>query len=152
MTVRIVTDSTAHLWPEVVQELNIVIVPHHIRIGDREYLDGVDLDEEGFYHRVYEHGLEADTAPPTVEDFYRTYDKLGKVAGEILSIHLSEALSPTTKNARRAADILLGRCDFVLAFADFFGYSQPNSVRSSTGTKRDHQYAIARLCNIQDGG
>ena len=110
MNVRVVTDSTAHLSPELAQELSITVVPFRIRIGDREYLDGVNLDEDRLYELVYEQGDKCTTSSPTVEQFYRVYQDLNQDTGEIVSIHLSETLSTTVSNARQAATMLLGRC------------------------------------------
>lgn len=110
MSVRIVTDSTAYLSPGVVQELDITVVPCHIQIGDRAYLDGVDIDEAMFTHLVYEQGMEAKTQPPSVADFYRVYRDLNRDSVDIVSIHVSGALSRTVENAAQAAGGLLGRC------------------------------------------
>ena len=71
MTVRIVTDSTAYLSPGLVERYDITVVPFHVRIGDREYLDGVDLDEETFNRQVYTQGLKPSTMSPSVAEFQR---------------------------------------------------------------------------------
>jgi DegV family protein with EDD domain len=114
MTVRIVTDSTVHLAPDVIQQFGIVVVPCRIRIDDREYLDGIDLGEEDFYSLVYEQGKSAETRPPLVEDLYSVYRTLNQETTEIISIHISEALSRTCEHARRAVDMLLGQCKIVV--------------------------------------
>ncbi len=41
MNVRIVTDSTAHLAPELITELNITVIPLGVQIGNDRYLDGL---------------------------------------------------------------------------------------------------------------
>ena len=114
MSVRVVTDSTAHLRPEVVRELGITVVPFHLQIGDRAYLDGVDIDEGEFYRLVYELGLEVETFEPNVEEFYQVYRELNQSTGEVLSLHLSAALSSAAQNAQEAADMLLGRCQIAV--------------------------------------
>jgi DegV family protein with EDD domain len=114
MSVRVVTDSTAHLRPEVVRELGITVVPFHLQIGDRSYLDGLDIDEGEFYRLVYELGLEVETFEPNVEEFYQVYGKLNESTGEVLSLHLSAALSSAAQNAQEAADMLLGRCQIAV--------------------------------------
>ncbi|MBA7569778.1 hypothetical protein ES708_11519 [subsurface metagenome] len=42
MTVKIVTDSTADLPSQLVQQLGISVVPVYLRFGDEVYRDGVD--------------------------------------------------------------------------------------------------------------
>ena len=43
MAVRIVTDSTCDLPAEITAEHGIIVVPTCIGIGDRSYLDGVEI-------------------------------------------------------------------------------------------------------------
>jgi len=110
MNVRIVTDSTAYLAPGIAQELNITVLPFHIRIDDREYLDGVNLDQEEFHRLVYRQGMKPSTSAPTVEEFYSVYDDLSRETGGVISIHLSKMFSNAFDNARQAANAFLGRC------------------------------------------
>ena len=39
--VRILSDSTCDLSPELVERYNIEIIPLHVYLGEEEYLDGV---------------------------------------------------------------------------------------------------------------
>jgi DegV family protein with EDD domain len=110
MTVRIVTDSTARLSPQVIQKYDITVAPFHVRIGDRDYLDGVDLDDAEFAQRVYKEGLKATSSPPTSAEFQRLYDDLNRETGNVITILLSATLSKAYDNARQAASTLLGRC------------------------------------------
>ncbi len=52
MTVRIVTDSTADIPPELAQALDITVVPLTVFFGEAAYLDGVELDNAGFYTKL----------------------------------------------------------------------------------------------------
>jgi DegV family protein with EDD domain len=110
MAVRVVTDSTAHLRPGLVRELDITVLPHHVEIDGREYLDGVDLTYEGYHRMVYEQKLKPRTRPPTTSEFQRAYEQLNKETGEIITILLSGALNQAVEHAQIAADGLLGRC------------------------------------------
>ena len=47
---RIVTDSTAELCPEIVEALNITVVPMRIRLGTEVMVDGPELRTPEFYH------------------------------------------------------------------------------------------------------
>lgn len=42
MSVKVVTDSTSDIPPEVAQALGITVVPVYVRFGDEVYRDGVD--------------------------------------------------------------------------------------------------------------
>jgi DegV family protein with EDD domain len=114
MSARIVTDSAAHLAPDLVQELGIGFVPFHIQVDRRVYRDGIDLDANGYYRLLRERDGEITVSPPTVETFYQVYGELARTSGEILSIHPPEALTPAVNNARQAAQMLLGRCQIIV--------------------------------------
>ena len=52
MTVKIVTDSTADLPPQLAMDLGVTIVPVYVRFGDQIYRDRVDISEDEFYQRL----------------------------------------------------------------------------------------------------
>jgi len=47
MTVKIVTDSTSNLSPQLAQELGITVVPLYVRFGEEVYRERVDISDEG---------------------------------------------------------------------------------------------------------
>jgi DegV family protein with EDD domain len=104
MTIRIVTDSTCDLPPEVVQEEGIAVIPMLIHVGTQEFRDGIDLSREQFYERLPEFKPPPMTAAPGTEGFRQAYQRLAaEGATEILSIHLSHTLSAVVDVARQAA-------------------------------------------------
>lgn len=119
MGVHIVTDSTVRFSSQFgnAQKLLVTVVPLRIRFGDREYRDGVDLDEKGLANLSAQFQV-PQVLPPTVEDFYRVYNGLNQNSAEILSIHLPEKLGNTIHNARRAANMLLGQCKIEIVDAE----------------------------------
>ena len=46
MTVKIVTDSSADLPAELVEEMGITVVPLYVRFGDNVYRDRVEMGED----------------------------------------------------------------------------------------------------------
>ena len=52
MTVKIVTDSTADLSPEVVKELGITVVAEYVLFGDKTYRDGIDISYDELYEKL----------------------------------------------------------------------------------------------------
>jgi len=50
--VKVVTDSTADLPPEVVQELDITVVPLQVIFGQESFRDGIDLTSDEFFRRL----------------------------------------------------------------------------------------------------
>ena len=104
MSILIVTDSTCDLPQHVIQELAIKVVPLFINIGDKGYLDGVDITRKEFYTNLPGYTTHPTTGTPGVDAFKEAYQTLAdKGCTEILSIHISEKLSATVNVARNAA-------------------------------------------------
>lgn len=104
MTIKIVTDSTCDLPAQIVDRYGITVIPLYINIGDRGFLDGIEISREEFYHNLPGYSTHPTTAAPGHEKFRQVYEELGREgASEILSIHISESLSATVSIARVGA-------------------------------------------------
>jgi DegV family protein with EDD domain len=104
MSVRIVTDSTCDLPAETIARCGIHVVPLYINVGKQGYLDGIDITREAFYQRLPTFPEHPTTAVPSTERFRAAYQSLAEEgASEILSIHLSSALSGIVDTAVVAA-------------------------------------------------
>ena len=104
MTVRIVTDSTADLDPQVAAEHDITVVPLSVLFGDEELRDGVDIDSAAFFERLTRETVLPTTSQPSAGAFREVYEQLAQEgATEILSIHVSGKLSGTLDSARQGA-------------------------------------------------
>lgn len=108
--VKVVTDSTADLPPEIVQELDITVVPLQVIFGETAYRDGVDMTSEEFFRRLPEAAELPRTSQPSPGDFQQVYERLAEQTDCILSVHLSSGFSGTAETARQAARALAGRC------------------------------------------
>ncbi len=104
MPVRIVTDSTCDLPAETIARYGISVVPLFINIGERGFLDGVDITREEFYKRLPTYPVHPTTAVPSPLKFRALYDALvDEGATNVLSIHISVSLSAVVNVARVAA-------------------------------------------------
>ncbi len=104
MTVGIVTDSTCDLPAETIARYGIHVVPLYINVGKQSYLDGIDLPREEFYERLPTYPVHPTTAVPSIERFRAAYNTLAdEGASEIISIHISQALSGVVDVARLAS-------------------------------------------------
>ncbi|MCX6011149.1 MAG: DegV family protein [Chloroflexi bacterium] len=102
MTVKIITDSSASIPPDVVEELGITIIPSLIRFGEEVYRDGVDLTTEQFYERLTTDKTHPTTSVPTPQSFVDAYEKLAEEADEVAVITISHKLSAVGDVARQA--------------------------------------------------
>lgn len=99
--VTVVTDSTAYLPAGLVADLGIVVVPLHVRLGEREFDEGVDLTTADFVDWIKRPGRRALTSQPSSAAFASAY---AAAAESVVSVHLSSMLSGTCGAARLAAE------------------------------------------------
>ena len=102
MSIRVVTDSSSDLPPELVKAWDIVVVPCYVMLGDVTYQDGVSLSAEDFYGSLTTSLRPPTTAQPSPADFQSVYQALLDQGHEIVSIHVSGKLSGTVNSAERA--------------------------------------------------
>lgn len=101
--IALVTDSTADLPAEIIKECDIHVIPLKVRFGEQEYLDG-ELTSEEFYRRLEADVVLPKTSQPTPEEFSSLYSKLLEEYHEVISIHISSALSGTFNAANLAKE------------------------------------------------
>jgi len=106
--VRIVTDSTADLPPQLAKELGITVVPCEVHLGGQSFLDGVDMTPQEFYRRWAQNSARPRTSQPPVRLFVESYSRLldGDATDCLLSIHIAASLSGTVNAAWAAAQTL----------------------------------------------
>lgn len=110
MTVKVVTDSTADIPPDILKELDISVVPIHVVFGDKSYRDRVDIGEDEFYRRLSLDGVSPTTAVPSPKDFADVYNRLAAETNEIVSIHLTAKESGIYNSALLARDMAPKKC------------------------------------------
>lgn len=99
----VVTDSTASLTTDLVAQSGVVVVPIHVIIDGRTYLDRVDLDPYEVAGALNS-GKHMTTSRPTPAEFLEVYEAAAAGGAEqILSLHLSASLSGTLDAAALAA-------------------------------------------------
>lgn len=107
--IRIVTDSTADIPLAVREALNIEMVPLKINFGEEQYLDTVTLQSEEFYRKLTSSTQFPTTSTPSPGEFLEVYQSLLEEPDtEVISIHLSSALSGTYRTAELASTLLEG--------------------------------------------
>lgn len=103
---RIVTDGAADILPEWGSEYGIDMIPVNILFGEKSYLQGVELDNEGFYKLVDDTKRIPKTSQPSPHQFVEFYRKIAEKGDTILSIHITAKLSGTYASAVAAAEEL----------------------------------------------
>jgi DegV family protein with EDD domain len=104
--IAVVTDSTATVPEDLVQELNIHVVPIPLTFEGRTFYDGVDVAPGQVYRwlRASEHM--PTSSAPSAGDFLRVYAAAGREAAGIASIHMPPNLSATYDMALTASRLV----------------------------------------------
>jgi DegV family protein with EDD domain len=91
--VKVVTDSTSDLPPEIAQELRITIVPAYVHFGSQSYRDGVDITPEQIYERMSTGSVHPTTSSPAPGDFTDVYNRLSEETDEIVCLTVTSKQS-----------------------------------------------------------
>ncbi len=105
MPVRIITDSTADIPPQVAAEYGIRVMPLYVHFGNEVYRDGIDLKPDEFYPMLVANKTLPTTSTVAPVEFAQMCDELSKETNEILAITLSSKLSATYDVALQGRDL-----------------------------------------------
>ena len=103
--VKIVTDSSCTMSKSVRDALNIQVIPLSVMIDGVVYSDDDHLDGQKFMKMMENTKTLPKTSQPPIGEFVELYDKLGADGSEIISIHMTTALSGTVEAARQASNL-----------------------------------------------
>lgn len=116
MAIKIVTDSSITIEPEIVKALNITIVPLSVMIDGVLYSDS-DFKLDEFMEKMENAKNLPKTSQPPVGVFAEVYDELAADGDQVISIHLTDILSGTVEAARQGS--LLSGKDITVIDSDF---------------------------------
>ena len=95
MKIKIITDSTADLSPELLEKYDIAVVPLYVVMGDKTQKDGLEVSPEDIYAYVD-------------DDFSATFSAWREQGYEIVHFCISSDFSSSYQNARTAAAAMDG--------------------------------------------
>ena len=104
--IKIVTDSTAYLSDEYVDQHDIRVVPLYVHFGQEAFREGVDLSNKEFYARLKAAPELPTTSQPSAGEFHEVFKELTDAGHEIITLTISSKLSGTWNSAMAAKDML----------------------------------------------
>jgi DegV family protein with EDD domain len=148
--IKIVTDSTCDIPPQLLAELGIDVVPVLAYIGDQPYRLGIDIPNEQFYAALQDGDTPIRTSAPAPVVFEQLYRRLTTEYDHVFSIHLSSRLGGIYRAAVQARSKLpasLTRIEVIDSKSASMGLGA--IVLAAARAARDgmHPEQVARLIN-----
>ncbi|EGF18795.1 DegV family protein [Streptococcus sanguinis] len=148
--IKIVTDSSVTIEPEVAKELDITIVPLSVMVDGVVYSDA-DLEEGEFLRLMQSSRNLPKTSQPPVGVFADVFDRLAEDGAQIISIHMSHALSGTVEAARQGAT--LANADVTVVDSSFIDQAMKFQVTEAAKLAKegaDLEEIIAKIEEVKE--
>lgn len=106
MSVKVISDSTCDLSPELIEEYGVDILPLHILLDDEEYKDGVNIKPEEIYAWSDAHGTTPKTSAPALADALALLKKYKEEYDEMICFAISSSMSSSYNVFKLASEEL----------------------------------------------
>lgn len=98
-------DSTGYLPNDILEQFKIRVIPLNVNIGDEMFFEN-ELTNVVFFEKLSHIAGLSTTSQPSVGAFLETYESLfSEGVEDIVSIHISSAISGTFNSAQMAKDL-----------------------------------------------
>lgn len=149
--VAVVTDSTADLPHDLVEELGIRVVPLSVSFGTESLISGITIGREEFYRRLAQERELPTTSQPAPAWFEEAYaDCVDDGLDAVVSVHCSGELSGTVASARAiglAADLPVEVIDSGLVGGGLgLAVLAGHRVAQAGGNLAEVRDAVQRVC------
>lgn len=136
--VHIVTDSSCDLPEEVVDDLDVTVVPLTIRFGSDEFVDRTELSATDFYKKMAASDRLPETAAPSPGAFETAFRAAAEAgAAGVVCINLSSSLSATMAAAQNASQSVRESIDVRIVDSRSVTLGLGNQVTAAAEAARD---------------
>ena len=104
--VKIISDSTCDLSPELIAKYDIDILPLHILLGEDEYEDGRNITPQQIYDWSHTHKTTPKTSAPSLAEAIELFRPYIEEKREIVCFSISGSMSTSGNVMRLAAEEL----------------------------------------------
>ena len=152
--IAILTDSASDITPDMIEGLDVTVIPIRLKIGENNYKDGVNLSKKEFWHKLLTEKVMPKTAQPSPAEFRDYYEELfNKGYEKIISLHISSKMSGTQQVAKVAREMLKREKDIIIVDSKSVTFGQAYQVLEAakmikSGAKLED--ILARLYEIAD--
>ena len=127
--IAILTDSASDITPDMIEGLDVTVIPIRLKIGENNYKDGVNLSKKEFWHKLLTEKVVPKTAQPSPAEFRDYYEELfNKGYEKIISLHISSKMSGTQQVAKVAREMLKREKDIIIVDSKSVTFGQTYQV------------------------
>ncbi len=101
--ILIASDSTTDLSAELIERYGVKILPLEVTLGDKPYIDGVDITPDDIYAHYEKTGELPKTSAVNIAEFATAYEKWTGEGYSVIMFTIGAGMSSTYNNARLAA-------------------------------------------------
>ena len=102
--VKIISDSTCDLSPELLEKYDITLTPLYIVSGNEEFRDGITIRPTDLFRMVDEEKKSCSTAAVNIYDYEEIFKEYSEKYDGIVQINISKGFSACHQNALIAAE------------------------------------------------
>jgi DegV family protein with EDD domain len=106
--VAVVTDSTAYLPKELVEQFGVHVGAQVLIWGEETFRDGIDIQPTEFYQRLSKATVMPSSSQVAVKEFKEIFENLHNAGHEVLAVLVSDQLSGTIASAEQAREMVPG--------------------------------------------
>lgn len=103
MSIKITSDSTCDLSPELLERYQVTILPICVNLGENSYRDGDDISPADIFKYVSESGQLPTTAATNIGEYQEFFAPLAAEYDAVIHINLGSGFSSCHQNAKLAA-------------------------------------------------
>lgn len=107
--VIISADRTCDLPQEKVEQYGIPMMPYHINLEDKEYIDSVDITPDDLYKAYWERKALPKTSAISMGEYIDYFKPMVDAGNTVVHLTLGSALSSSYNNCRMAAEEFEGK-------------------------------------------
>lgn len=104
--VKIISDSTCDLSNDLLSKYDVTILPLHILLGEKEYLDRVSITSKEIYTWADANKTTPKTSAPSLDDAIALLTPYAEAGQEVVCFSISDEMSASGNVMRLAAEAL----------------------------------------------
>ena len=142
MKIKILTDGSTDIPQSTIEELDIKVIPDHIRVGDNDYIANENISLDELYELTANGDEDISTTQPTPKEFKDAFTAASKGSEGVICILTSSKFSKMCKSAELVASKMRIPCHIEIIDSKL--------ISSGTGLLVIEAARIAKECDDFD--